>query len=120
MFTNLKIKTKLLLMTISSIILLSAVLTIISLQRMKELAVNVSNEALQVKLSGDLNLNTSLFAECLIEQRYISIIANGYQDSENLNLKGSPTWFINNHPILGYVSHDDFILLVDTLLKELY
>ncbi len=71
------------------------------------------------KLSQELGLNTTLFAECLSEQRYLSIVANDLQDVEYLNLEGSPTWFVNSHPIVGHVSHDQFILLVDTLLREL-
>jgi len=89
----------------------------------QERFINLYDEDLYVelaKLSEELNLNTTLFAECLSEQRYLSIVANDFQDVEYLNLEGSPTWFINNHPVTGYISHDQFILLVDTLLRELY
>ncbi len=88
----------------------------------QESFLNLYDEDLRIelsKLSEELNLNTTLFAECLSEQRYLSIVANDFQDVEYLNLKGSPTWFVNSHPIVGYVSHDQFILLIDTLIREL-
>lgn len=83
---------------------------------------NLQDEDLYIELSSlskELNLDSTLFAECLSEQRYISIVANDFQDVEYLNLKGSPTWFVNSHPIEGHVSQDQFILLIDTLIREL-
>ncbi len=72
------------------------------------------------KLSEQLNLSPTLFADCLREQRYVSIIANDYQDVEYLRLEGSPTWFINNHPVTGYIAHEKFIQLVNAILYDLY
>jgi protein-disulfide isomerase len=71
------------------------------------------------KLSHELNLDPLLFAECLDEERYLHIIANDYADSEFLKLTGTPVWFINNQPIVGHVSNDRFLFLVDSILREI-
>lgn len=72
------------------------------------------------KLSNELNLNSHSFAQCLNEQKYISIIANDFNDIEYLRLPGAPIWFINNHKIEGHVPADKFMLLINELLDELY
>jgi protein-disulfide isomerase len=72
------------------------------------------------QLSTELNLDPNNFAQCLNEQKHISIIANDFQDLEYLRLAGSPIWFINNHKIEGYIAPDKFILLINELLTEFY
>lgn len=55
MINNLKIKTKVILITLSGIFLLSILLSVVSLYRMGKLAKDISSEVLLEKLKGDLN-----------------------------------------------------------------
>lgn len=88
----------------------------------QELLANLYDEELLIeltRLAGQLNLSNNLFADCLNEQRYLPVIANDFEDVGYLNLEGSPTWFVNSHPIVGHVEHEQFILLINTLIREL-
>ena len=61
-----------------------------------------------IQMSEIIKLNTSLFANCLNEKRYLDKIKKDYEDGYSLNIKGTPTWFINGVQITGGLSEDKF------------
>lgn len=81
----------------------------------------LDEESLFVELNNlalDLKLNSEQFAQCLLEQKHLSLIANDFEDAEFLGLEGTPTWFFNNQAFTGYLSSDHFLILIDDLLKN--
>jgi protein-disulfide isomerase len=79
-----------------------------------------TSDALSAQLSSlasFLKLNTSQFNECLISKKYVAQIRKDYEDGEKLQISGTPTWFINNYSLTGYVPADKFRELVTGLMK---
>ena len=81
----------------------------------------VSGDALTAQLmslAAFLKLNTSQFSDCLTSKKYIDQIRKDYEDGENLQISGTPTWFINNYALTGYVPAAKFQELVTGLMKK--
>jgi protein-disulfide isomerase len=70
-------------------------------------------------LAGEMDINETLFAECLAEDRYLHIVSNDYGDADFLGVEGTPTWFLNNNMITGHIPHSSFILLINEILTDL-
>lgn len=68
-------------------------------------------------LAAGLKLNATQFSACLTEKRYVSQIREDYEDGEKLAIKGTPTWFVNNYSITGYLPTEKFEELVVGLIK---
>lgn len=66
-----------------------------------------------------LGLNLERFETCFDERRYVSLIRRDYEDGIALEIRGTPTWFVNNYPITGYYPIEKFRELFDGALKEL-
>lgn len=66
-----------------------------------------------------LKLDAAKFDTCFTERRYLDLIKKDYNDGNSLQIKGTPTWFVNNHPITGAYSEDKFKELFDGLLQQL-
>jgi protein-disulfide isomerase len=69
-------------------------------------------------LASSLNIQAEPFAQCLLEQKHLSLIANDFNDAELLGLEGTPTWFFNDQPYSGYLSKDHFLILIDSLIND--
>lgn len=65
-----------------------------------------------------LKLDTTKFGACLTDRRYVESIRKDYEDGNKLQIKGTPTWFINNHPLVGTYPEAKFRELFDGILKE--
>lgn len=70
-------------------------------------------------LAGSIGLNAATFDSCYQEKKYLSDIRIDYADANTLSLKGTPSWFINNKLISGYIPEEDFLKLLDTYLASL-
>lgn len=69
-------------------------------------------------LAANINLDAEFFAQCLIEQKHLSLIANDFEDAEFLGIQGTPTWYFQDQPYTGYLSSEHFLILIDDLLKN--
>lgn len=70
-------------------------------------------------LAGSLGLNAAAFDSCYQEKKYLSDIRTDYADANTLELKGTPSWFLNNKLISGYIPESDFLNLLDAYLASL-
>lgn len=59
------------------------------------------------------------FSACLKNQDHLPAIRQDIADADQLGVTGTPTWFINNHPLPGYIPHDVFVETVDKILMSL-
>lgn len=81
---------------------------------------NLSQEELNIAipaLAETLGLNIEQFKNCLGTQKYFSQIEQDYNDGNYLQIKGTPTWFINNKQFTGVMSADDLQSIVEGLLN---
>lgn len=81
---------------------------------------SVTGDELQTKLlelGSALKLNSPAFSTCLTEKRYTARIKADYEDGETLGIDGTPTWYINNYAVTGYMPAENFRELIAGLLK---
>ena len=77
---------------------------------------NVIKEDLN-SIATELKLNTAQFSSCLDSQKYLSKIKIDFDDAQTLEIKGTPTWFVNGYELTGYMSEDKFRELISGLIK---
>lgn len=70
------------------------------------------------ELAFSIGINKKQYDTCIQEQRYKPNIKQDLDDAEYLQLKGTPTYFINNHRITGYIPANKFEELIDGLLQQ--
>lgn len=70
-------------------------------------------------LAGTLGLNAANFDNCYQSKKYLSNISNDFSDARLLNLKGTPSWFLNGKLLSGSIPESDFLNLVSNHLKNL-
>lgn len=68
-------------------------------------------------IAAELKLNTEQFSACLTSQKYLDKIKKDFDDAELLQIKGTPTWFVNNYEITGYISEEKFREMISGLIK---
>ncbi|MFA5000391.1 MAG: thioredoxin domain-containing protein [Patescibacteria group bacterium] len=69
-------------------------------------------------LAQESGISVQQFNTCLDYQTYLDRINLDYQDAENLDLSGTPTWFINDyHKITGALSEEKLDELVRGFIK---
>lgn len=81
----------------------------------------LDEESLFIELNNlalDLSLDSIKFAQCLIDKKHITLIANDFEDAEFLGIQGTPTWYFQDQPYTGYLSKDHFLILIDSLIKN--
>ncbi len=81
----------------------------------------VTDEELKTRLSAlaqNLGLNIEQFNSCLDDKKYLNSIRADFEDGENLQIEGTPTWFINNYRITGHITEDQFEELIEGLLQQ--
>lgn len=74
-------------------------------------------KSLMPNLAVELDMNTDKFSACLEEQRYFPQIKKDYEDGTYLQIKGTPTWFINNAVITGALTFDKLQEMVEGLIQ---
>ncbi len=75
----------------------------------EDLALVTSEEEKKYALSqmaDILELNVERFDTCVEERRYVEKVRKDYEDGEALEIKGTPTWFVNGYEIVGALSED--------------
>lgn len=53
------------------------------------------------KYAGEIGLNTSKFTSCLNSGKYAAKVSQDLTDGQNAGVNGTPTIFINGHPLVG-------------------
>lgn len=73
-----------------------------------------------ISWAGSLNvLDMTKFEACFNERRYVNLIKQDYDDGNELNIQGTPTWFVNNYPITGYYPAEKFQELFSGILQTI-
>lgn len=70
-------------------------------------------------LAGSIGLNASAFDTCFTDKKYLNNISADYADATTLKLKGTPSWFINNKLLSGYIAEDKFLSILESYLATL-
>jgi protein-disulfide isomerase len=71
-----------------------------------------------VTIAKEIGLNLTAFNTCVAEKKYQSIIQKDLSDAEALELTGTPTWFINGERIVGALSKEDLMSVIDEYLGK--
>lgn len=70
-------------------------------------------------LAGSIGVNNIAFDSCYADKKYLNNISSDYADATTLKLKGTPSWFINNKLLSGYIPEDKFLSILDSYLASL-
>lgn len=68
-------------------------------------------------IASELKLDTAKFSACLDSQKYLSSIKADFDDAEILEIKGTPSWFVNNYELTGFMAEDKFRELINGLIN---
>lgn len=80
---------------------------------------NSTNLGLDLRsLAAGLKLNTDDFNGCLNDKTYLENIDNNLKDGETLGVAATPTWFIGNNRVNGYLEEAKFNALIEKYLKQ--
>ncbi|RMD59760.1 hypothetical protein D6821_00395 [Candidatus Parcubacteria bacterium] len=55
------------------------------------------------ELAAKIGVETNRFNQCMQQKKYLPSIQKDYQDGLKLDIKGTPTWFINGYKVSGDV-----------------
>ena len=69
-------------------------------------------------LVGTLGIDQEVYAKCYSDQKYLSDIGTDFGDGAALQLVGTPTWFLNDKRLSGYIPEDEFFAIIDSLLTN--
>lgn len=67
-------------------------------------------------LVGTLGIDTDKYNTCYTSKKYLSDIGTDYGDGAALSLVGTPTWFLNEKRLSGYLPEEDFFKLIEGML----
>lgn len=76
-------------------------------------------EAVMPEIAALIEIDATRFNFCLNNQRHFPQIQQDYEDGTLLTLEGTPTWFINNNRLIGYITEENLESLVTDLLFEM-
>lgn len=69
-------------------------------------------------IAQQLGLNIASFQSCVEQQLYIPLVRDNYIEGNNLQLTGTPYYFINTQEIPGSGTYLDFKTVIDAELKK--
>ena len=64
-------------------------------------------------IAGTIGLNAAKFNDCYTNKKYLNNISADFSDGNTLKLKGTPSWFINDKLLSGYLPEADYFKLLD-------
>jgi protein-disulfide isomerase len=73
---------------------------------------------LMTSLVKKIGADPDKFNNCVANQRYLNDIKKDNSDASQLEITGTPTWFIGGYKLQGAMSRDNFFSLIDQVLKE--
>ena len=65
-------------------------------------------------LAGTIGVNPATFDNCYSTKKYLNDINTDFSDGNSLNLKGTPSWFLNGKLLTGYLPEADYFTLLDS------
>jgi len=68
--------------------------------------------------AGELELDTSVFNDCLDSNPYISIIQEQTGTASSLGFQGTPAFLINGKPLVGAQTFEQFQKYIEEALQE--
>jgi protein-disulfide isomerase len=75
-----------------------------------------SKEAIS-SLAMQTGVDLAKFLSCMDSKKYQADIAKDLSDGENLEISGTPTWFINGHKITGEIPKETFDQIISFFKK---
>jgi len=69
-------------------------------------------------LAGTIGLNAATFNDCYTNKKYMGNISGDFSDGSTLNLKGTPSWFLNGKLLSGYIPEADYFILLDNYFSS--
>ncbi len=70
------------------------------------------------KITNQLGINTKKFQTCFNNKKYQKTIAQNMTDAKKLEVKGTPTLFINGYKIEGDIPYETLIKLVEAIINN--
>jgi protein-disulfide isomerase len=71
-----------------------------------------------LRYAGDLRLDTTAFARCLDDHRFAAVVAADHAEGRALGVTGTPSFFVNDQPIVGAQPVENFRTVIDAALHE--
>lgn len=78
----------------------------------------VSDAAGLTALANQTGADTKKFSACVSSNKYLAKIQKDLLDADELNVTGTPTWFINGSKIEGDIPYDIFIKIIEEMIKK--
>jgi len=70
------------------------------------------------EMAEQIGLDIDRFNNCFDNKKYISAINKDLEMARELNIKGTPTWFINGNKVSGDIPYDIFLNIIEELLNK--
>ncbi|RLC36867.1 hypothetical protein DRH27_04580 [Candidatus Falkowbacteria bacterium] len=78
----------------------------------------VDNTGELLELARQIGADTDRFNDCVINKKYLSAIEKDFNDGQELNIKGTPTWFINGTKLEGNVPYNIFVEIIEDIINK--
>ncbi len=69
-------------------------------------------------MAEELGVNKIKFNQCFSSQKYMAHVQADWSDAQKLNVTSTPTWIINNYKVSGAIPKENFIKIIEQLLKK--
>ena len=70
------------------------------------------------EMAKQIGLDIDRFNNCFDNKKYISAINKDLETARELNIKGTPTWFINGNKVSGDIPYNIFLNIIEGLLNK--
>ena len=70
------------------------------------------------EMAEQIGLDIDRFNNCFDSKKYISAINKDLETAKELNIKGTPTWFINGNKVSGDIPYNIFLNIIEELLNK--
>lgn len=70
------------------------------------------------QFAAELQLDTGQFNQCLDENKYAEKVVSETQEAQSRGMKGTPTFFINDEFVGGFIPFDQMKQIIDEQLQE--
>ncbi len=70
-----------------------------------------------VRMAGEVGADTTAFAACLDDQKYMDEVVADYRDAQRIGIRGTPAFFINGRPISGAQGYQVFADIIEQELE---
>ena len=71
-----------------------------------------------VRYASDLRLDAAAFSRCLDDHRFAAAVAADIAEGRALGVTGTPSFFVNDQPIVGAQPVENFRAVINDALRE--